>query len=109
MATQTDKVVRRRFAIVMVEADTDWLTCDGDMTEEEGWQIINDDLCLAVNYLYRIHGTQLGPLVSLEEWENDKEPEDDKPDFVPPNNNWKGCVRETWCGRDKGHPANCNP
>ncbi len=35
--------------------------------------------------------------------------EDDEPDLVPPNNNWKGCMRETWCGRDKDHSGNCNP
>lgn len=59
-----------RFAVVQVDVDPDWLTAEGDITEEEGW----DDIQTALNDA--LVGTFVGPTsghpaLKFIEWEDD--------------------------------------
>ena len=43
MAT-TNKTKKERFAVIHVKVNEDWLTADGENSEEEGWKEIEDKL-----------------------------------------------------------------
>ena len=39
-----DVVIKERYALVLVTAELDYLTSDGEETEESGWDIVEKDL-----------------------------------------------------------------
>ena len=39
-----DVVIKERYALVLVTAELDYLTSDGEETEESGWDIVENDL-----------------------------------------------------------------
>ena len=39
-----DVVIKERYALVLVTAESDYLTSDGEETEESGWDIVEKDL-----------------------------------------------------------------
>ena len=39
-----DVVIKKRYALVLVTAESDYLTSDGEETEESGWDIVAKDL-----------------------------------------------------------------
>ena len=38
------KVKKERFAVIHIKVNEDWLTADGECSEEEGWKEIEDKL-----------------------------------------------------------------
>ena len=63
-----DVVIKERYALVLVKTELDYLTNDGEETEESGWDTVEKDLTEHLRRFQKNHAT---PTAKFIEWEED--------------------------------------
>lgn len=59
---------KQRLAVVLVTVPVDWLTADGEMTEEEGWEVIKEGFRATLSSGFPSPRTG-GPTAEFVEWD----------------------------------------
>ena len=65
-------VMRERYALVLVTAELDYLTSDGEETEESGWDIVEKDLAEHVRRFQKFQNSA-EPSARFIEWDESDE------------------------------------
>jgi len=67
-----DVVIKKRYALVLITAESDYLTSDGEETEESGWDIVQKDL---TEHMHRFQKFQNSaePSARFIEWDESDE------------------------------------
>ena len=63
-----DVVIKKRYALVLVTAESDYLTSDGEETEESGWDIVEKDLIEHVRRFQKFQNSA-EPSAKFIEWD----------------------------------------
>ena len=63
-----DVVIKERYALVLITAESDYLTSDGEETEESGWDIVEQDLIEHVRRVQKFQNSA-EPSARFIEWE----------------------------------------
>ena len=65
-------VVKERYALILVMAESDYLTSDGEETEESGWDIVEKDLIEHVRRFQKFQNSA-EPSARFIEWDESDE------------------------------------
>jgi len=65
-------VIKERYALILVMAESDYLTADGEETEESGWEAVTESLTTYMSRFQRFNNSS-EPTARFIEWEEESD------------------------------------